>query len=607
MTNIIRLLPDTIANQIAAGEVIQRPSSVIKELVENAVDAHASEIEVDIKDSGKTLIMVTDNGMGMNETDARMSLERHATSKISVADDLFAIRTKGFRGEALASICAISHMEMKTKNEKSTLGNLIRINGGEIETQEAISCAKGTQISVKNLFYNVPARRKFLKSDNVEMRHIIDQFERVALAHPEIKFTLRHNGNYLFQLNEGNLRQRLVGVFGKKYNDKLVPVDQETLVVNISGFVLKPEAAKRTRGEQFFFVNNRFIKSPYLHQMVLQAYEELLPKGFHPGYFLYLEVDPSTIDINIHPTKTEVKFEDERTIGMILRSSVKQAIGMFNISPTIDFDLEVSFNSPPPPAGKIFTEPKISVNPQFNPFHSENNFSSSPSKKDISGLQSMYEGLSEQLPAQEKVIQSGQLAGDLPEGSNQIVKKQAFQIRNKYIVTSISSGIIIINQTRAHQRILFDQFIHQIENGQGSSQQLLFPENITFSAGQSELLISILPHLTQIGFDIEPFGPQNFIVRGMPSLSSSGDPKTLIEGVLYGFESNMEKPDAHLNEALASALAFKTSIKTGQQLSQEEINALVDELFSSENPMTLPNGKSIFHKISIDEIEDLFN
>jgi DNA mismatch repair protein MutL len=610
MADIIKLLPDTIANQIAAGEVIQRPASVVKELVENAVDAGASEISVVIKDSGKTLIMITDNGKGMTETDARMSLERHATSKISNADDLFAINTKGFRGEALASISAISHLEIKTKIEDIDLGTILQINGGKMELQEPTSCLKGTQISVKNLFYNVPARRKFLKSDNVEMRHIIDQFERVAIAHPNIKFSLSHNHSDVFLLPAGNMRQRLVGVFGRKYNEKLVPVEQETPLVNISGFVLKPESAKKTRGEQFFFVNDRFIKSPFLHHMVLQAYDELLPKGYHPGYFIFLEVEPSFIDINIHPTKTEIKFEDERSIGMLMRSAVKQAIGLFNVSPTIDFNPETIFSTSALPKGKILTEPKITVNQGFNPFHEDNSFEQKPNAKEISGLQSMYENLDQtvnQKSESEHPVQQHQLAANIPQNSAHLSSIKAFQVKNKYIFTSIKSGVIIINQTRAHQRVLNDQLMDQMENGQGGSQQLLFPENVTFNSSQTELLKELMPNMKKLGFDIEPFGANSFIVRGLPTISSNDDPKQLIEGTLYGYESHMEKAGTVQNEALIGALAFKAAIKTGQSLSAEEVNRLVDELFATSNPMTLHDGRQIFHQLAFDEIEKLFN
>jgi DNA mismatch repair protein MutL len=608
MADIIKLLPDTIANQIAAGEVIQRPASVIKELVENAVDADATDISVVIKDSGKTLILVTDNGKGMNETDARMSLERHATSKIASADDLFAIQTKGFRGEAMASIAAISHMEIKTYSEECELGTIIKINGGQIETQEPNACPKGTQIAVKNLFYNVPARRKFLKSDNVEMRHIIDQFERVAIAHPNIKFSLSHNNSDVFMLTAGNMRQRLIGVFGRKYNEKLVPVEQETPLVNISGFVLKPEAAKKTRGEQFFFVNNRYIKSGFLHQMVLQAYDELIPKGYHPGYFIFLEVSPSFIDINIHPTKTEIKFEDERSIGMLMRSAVKQSIGMFNVSPTIDFNPETSFTSTPIPKGKILSEPKISVNERFNPFHTENNFATKPDTQQIQSLQSLYADIeSASQSATIETIESSQLHVNIPEQELSFTGIKAFQVKNKYIFTSIKSGAIIINQTRAHQRVLYDQITDQLENGQGSSQQLLFPENVTLNSSQSSLLNEIMPIMKKIGFDLEPFGNNTFIVRGLPTISASEDPKQLIEGTLYGYESHIENADTHQNEALAGALAFKAAIKTGQVLNQEEITRLIDELFASSNPQTLPDGRQIFHQLTIDEIEKLFN
>tara|TARA_R110002050_G_scaffold80768_1_gene172704 strand:- start:6801 stop:8621 length:1821 start_codon:yes stop_codon:yes gene_type:complete len=606
MADIIKLLPDTIANQIAAGEVIQRPASVIKELVENAVDAGASEIAVVIKDSGKTLIMVTDNGKGMNETDARMSLERHATSKIKSADDLFAISTKGFRGEALASISAISHMELKTKPEEAVLGTLLQINGGEIEVQEPHACATGTQIAVKNLFFNVPARRKFLKSDNVEMRHIIDQFERVAIAHPSIKFTLSHNNNDIFLLPAGNMRQRLVGVFGRKYNEKLVPVNQDTPLVNISGFVLKPEAAKKSRGEQFFFVNNRFIKSSFLHHMVLQAYDELLPKGFHPGYFIFLEVAPSFIDINIHPTKTEIKFEDERSIGMLMRSAVKQSIGMFNVSPTIDFNPETIFATSSAPKNKIFTEPKISTNQNFNPFQQTNHFKQNPSSAQVQNLQEMYEGI-EAVTQQSDFNAPQQTEATLPDSSANFGAVKSFQVRNKYIFTSIKSGAIIINQTRAHQRVLYDRLTKELELGQGSSQQLLFPENVTFTSSLSELLNELMPNMKKIGFDIETFGANSYIVRGLPTVSASDDPKQLIEGTLYGYESHMEKAGTVQNEALIGALAFKAAIKTGQSLNNEEISELIDSLFASANPKTLPDGRQIFHQLAFDEIEKLFN
>ncbi|MGB0805534.1 MAG: DNA mismatch repair endonuclease MutL [Salibacteraceae bacterium] len=606
MADIIKLLPDTIANQIAAGEVIQRPASVIKELVENAVDADATVISVDVKDSGKTLIMVTDNGKGMNETDARMSLERHATSKISSAEDLFAICTKGFRGEALASISAISHLSIKTKSDETELGTLIEINGGKIETQEPNACPRGTQIAVKNLFYNVPARRKFLKSDNVEMRHIIDQFERVAIAHPAIKFTLTHNGSEVFILPEGNMRQRLIGVFGRKYNEKLVPLEQETPLVNISGFVLKPEAAKKTRGEQFFFVNDRFIKSPYLHKMVIQAYDELLPKGFHPGYFIFLHVDPSFIDINIHPTKTEIKFEDERSVGMLMRSAVKQSIGMFNVSPTIDFNPETSFAPTAIPKDKVFREPKISVNQDFNPFNTKNDFAEKPSSMEIQSLQNMYEEL-DTISQSANFETDAQLEAPIPEEKSTFKPVSAFQVKNKFIFTSIKSGAIIINQTRAHQRVLFDRLMDQLENDKGTSQQLLFPENVTFTSSQTELLNELLPNMTTLGFDIEPFGNNTFIVRGLPSISASQDPKQLIEGTLFGYESHMENPETAQAEALIGALAFKTAIKTGQSLRPEEIMELIDELFASPNPLSLPDGRKIFHQLGLDDIEKLFN
>ncbi len=594
MSDVIKLLPDTIANQIAAGEVIQRPASVVKELLENAIDAGSTEIRLDVKDAGKTLVMVTDNGRGMSETDARMSIERHATSKISSADDLFAIRTMGFRGEALASIAAIAQMEIKTKTEDASLGTKLVIKGGKVEEQLPEQSATGTQIAVKNLFFNVPARRKFLKSDNVELRHIIDEFERVALANPDIKFVFHHNGTELFNLPKSRLKQRIIGIFGKKYDEKLVPLKQETTVVNISGFVLKPDSARKTRGEQFFFVNGRFIKSAYLHMMVARAYEELIPQGYYPGYFIYLELDPGFIDINIHPTKTEIKFEDERTVGMLLNSSVKQAIGMHNVAPTLDFDQETSFNVPPLPSGSVPKPPQISYKEGFNPFETGRE---KPTEKHWEAIETFYSDAKSAPPE---------------SGSDSIFDEekravQAMQVKRKYILSSINSGLIVIHQSRAHQRILFDEILEGMSRSEGTSQQLLFPETVNLTPADMLLVKELADDLRLMGFDFSEFGKTTVVIRGIPPVASGTEGSRLLAEVLESFRAFSAIDNLGQSQKLALSLAFKSAVKTGKALSEEEMLDLIDRLFSCENPATLPDGRKIYYTLSLDELNNRFN
>ena len=507
MSDIIQLLPDHVANQIAAGEVVQRPASAVKELLENAVDAGSTKIDLIIKDAGKTLIQVVDNGCGMTETDARMSFERHATSKIKNADDLFAIKTKGFRGEALASMAAIAHVELKTKIVDIDLGSQIIIEGSEIISQEPVSCNNGTSLSIKNLFYNVPARRNFLKSNGVETRHIIDEFERVALTHPDIHFTMNHNGNEVFNLASSGLRQRVVNVLGKKYNDRLVPIEEYTNILNVTGYIVKPEFSKRTRGEQFFFVNNRFIKSTYLNHSVTSAFRELIAKDQFPSYFIYLEVEPNTIDINIHPTKTEIKFEDEKSIYAIIHSAVKNSLGKYNIAPSLDFTQETSFNVPPLKEGQTIVQPVIKVNPGFNPFETNKESSINSFKKKNISQQQLTANLDFLDQNKSQNLKNADINSDntgLERNWSGLVDAEkevkTYQLHRKFILTQTGSGLLIINQQRAHQQILFEQFIFELNRNTAETQKLMFPKTIELKNTDFELIREVLNEIKHIGF-----------------------------------------------------------------------------------------------------------
>lgn len=633
MADIIQLLPDTIANQIAAGEVIQRPSSVVKELLENSVDAGSSEINLIVKDAGKTLIQIIDNGCGMSETDARMCLERHATSKIREANDLFSIRTMGFRGEAMASIASIAHLELKSKLTGSELGTKITVEAGEVVDQEPCQVKEGTSIAVKNLFFNIPARRKFLKSNAVEIRHIIDEFERVALAHPDIKMTFHHNDNELFHVERGSFRQRIVGLFGKKYNEKLAPIEQETNLVNISGFICKPEGAKKTRGEQFFFVNKRFIKSHYLNHAIQEAMKELLPQGYYPGYYIMLEVSPDFIDVNIHPTKTEIKFEDEKAIYSIINSSVKQSMGQYNISPTLDFEQESSFDVPPISPGTTIQMPQIKVNQSFNPFDEEKK-KSTPSfrpsmtpqdKNNKENWESLYKSstptwnpsdFETEIEDEEEDDAEFDFGGksetqNVPSNINtdkidQSSEKLTIQLHTKYILSHIKSGFMVIHQSRAHERILYEQYIVALANNNGGSQQQLFPQTVEFNTVDAELIRELKPELQSTGFDIEDFGNNSFVIQGLPAYATDGNPKELLEGIIEHFKNNLIKLKLSKQEAFARSMARKTAIRQGKKLEQAEMTALIDELFACENPYTTPSGKNIIITLTLDELDKRF-
>lgn len=608
--NIIKLLPDHVANQIAAGEVIQRPGSVVKELLENAIDAGATEITLNVKDAGKSLIQIIDNGVGMTETDARMSLERHATSKINEANDLFSIKTFGFRGEAMASIAAVSHLEIKTKPHNEELGTHLIIEGSRVTKQEPCSTPSGTSMSIKNLFYNIPARRKFLKSDNAEFRNIIDEFQRVAIPNFQIGFKFYNNDSELFHLPSGTFRQRLVGVFGKTINQKLVPVEETTNLADITGFVGKPEAAKKTRGEQFLFVNNRYIKSNYFHHAITMAYEKLIPEGYNPSYFLNFKIDPKVIDVNIHPTKTEVKFEAEKDIFVILRTTIKKSLGQYNLVPSLDFTSDVQFSAPPKNADEI-NQPGVFVNPEFNPFK-ENQNNSSRKSSSISGWETIFPKSEEinQFSFESEIFnQQPTTVSSKINVENEVAaedRKGFFQIHNKYILSSINSGLMVIHQQRAHERILFEKFLQALDNRQGYSQKQLFPVTVDFSSYDTNIIKELSEDLKMLGFDIEEFGKNTFVINGMPTEAQNADPKPLLENLVEQYKINRDKLTLDKRQNLAVSLARNTSIKVGRKLSTEEMANLIDELFACELPYHTPSGKPIVNSISIDELEKRF-
>ncbi|TXB65353.1 DNA mismatch repair endonuclease MutL [Vicingus serpentipes] len=619
MSDIIHLLPDSVANQIAAGEVIQRPASAVKELLENAIDAGSDTITLVIKDAGKALIQVIDNGSGMSETDARLSFERHATSKISCADDLFNLNTKGFRGEALASIAAIAQVELKTKKEGLDLGSKILIEGSEVKEQEPCSAPKGTSFSIKNLFFNVPARRNFLKSNPIEIKHIIDEFQRVALAHPNIAFSMYNAENEVFNLKKGSFRQRIVGVFGEKYNQKLVPVAESTDIVTIDGFVSKPEFAKKTRGEQYFFVNDRFIKNAYLNHAVQNAYDQLLSKDQFPSYFINLKIDPSKIDINIHPTKTEIKFEDERSIYAIIRTSVKQALGKYNISPTLDFEQETSFDIPLSKRMDTIKAPTIKVNPNYNPFSTDVSSSNKSSnngairaaaKQESKNWESLYDNFEKSTTEiiehqpQENVEQQV-ISSNWDEETER--NRTLLQLHKKYIFTQLKSGYLIIDQQRAHERVLYEKFNTQLKTKKSSSQQLLFPETIEFTSADGELLNEIKPEISALGFVMDKVGRSSFVISGIPSEIKEQNIKQTIEKLLEQFKLNNSELKLDKKENLATSLARSASIKAGQYLNIEEMNNLVDNLFACEMPYSLPNGKPTIISLNLDDLNKQFN
>ncbi|MCI0920348.1 DNA mismatch repair endonuclease MutL [Sphingobacterium rhinopitheci] len=623
MSDIIQLLPDSVANQIAAGEVVQRPASAVKELIENAIDAGADRIKLILKDAGKTLIQVIDNGCGMSVTDARICFERHATSKIRKAEDLFAIRTMGFRGEAMASIAAIAQVELKTKRVEDELGTVVQIEGSKVINQFPEALANGTSISVKNLFYNIPARRNFLKSNSVEMRHIIEEFQRIALAYPNIFLSMHSDNNELFHLSAGSLKQRIVHLFGNNYNQKLVPVEEETTIINIQGFVGKPEYAKKTRGEQFFFVNKRFIRDHYLNHAVMNAYEEILAGETFPLYVLFIDIDPAKIDINVHPTKTEIKYEDDKSIYAILRSAVKRSLGRYNITPSLDFDQETSFSDMI--SSKPLEEiqfPTITFNPNFNPFevdgegNSINKYKSGDSyARGIDrkiGIPENWDSLY-QIAEQEEAVQLPLLPVEEIEADDDIKatvaesRKLFFQIHNQYIVSQIHSGLMLIDQQAAHERILFEQYKAHLDDNKGSSQQSLFPSTIELSSADFELMNDLLPELRSLGFQLRPFGKTTYVIEGIPAdLGNNVNETKVVEQLLEDFKNNKAELKLDKRDNLARSLAKSSAIKTGTPLDNDSMSDLIDRLFACESPNISIYGKPTIITITLQELMDKF-
>ncbi len=604
MPDIIQLLPDSIANQIAAGEVVQRPASAVKELMENSIDAGAKTIKLIIKEAGKTLLQVIDDGIGMSETDARLSLERHATSKIRKAEDLFELYTMGFRGEALASIAAVAQVELKTRPADQELGTCIVVEGSDIKKQEPVACEKGTSISVKNLFYNIPARRNFLKSNPVELKHIIDEFQRLALAHPEITFSFIQNDEQIYDLPATKLSQRVVSLFGKSYKEQLATCQEETDTVKVTGYVGKPDFARKTRGEQFLFVNRRFIRSNYLNHAVMNAFEGLIVENSFPFYVLFIEIDPKHIDVNVHPTKTEIKFDDERAVYAVVRAAVRQAIGSHNLTPAIDFNADVNFIT------------KLNnANSQSKQVYFEERFSTALHRSNSENWEKLYES-----PEVKPVVVKQQDEIEIPavqtlrfeSAINQTTpatateEKALFQLHARYVVKQVRSGMMIIDQQAAHERILFEKFLNQLKNKSGQSQQSLFPQAITFSAADFALALEMQQEIEALGFRFDVFGKNTLVVNGVPANVQTGNEKELFEGLIEQFKVNQSELALPLQENLARALARRASIKTGQPLVREEMQALVDSLFACSTSNYSPDGKPTFFIFELNKIESYF-
>ncbi|MEB3799856.1 DNA mismatch repair endonuclease MutL [Flavobacterium columnare] len=624
MSSIIQLLPDHVANQIAAGEVVQRPASVVKELVENAIDAGSTDIKLICKDAGKTLIQVIDNGKGMSVTDARLCFERHATSKIRKAEDLFDLHTKGFRGEALASIAAIAHVELKTKQDQEELGTHLIIEGSKFVSQEPSVLPKGTSFAIKNLFFNIPARRNFLKSDTVELRHIIDDFQRVALAHENIHFTFYHNGSEVFNLPQSNLRQRIVNIFAGKTNEKLVPVTEDTEIVRLKGFIGKPEFAKKNRGEQFFFVNDRFIKSGYLHHAIMAAYEGLLKEGMQPSYFLYLDVPPHTIDINIHPTKTEIKFDDEQALYAIIRSAVKHSLGQFNVAPILDFDRDANLDTPYSYVGKDAEMPTIQVDATFNPFAEEapapkkestglGSFSSGSSlnyqpKKESQSWESLYVGLKDAFEPEEIHFESESVTGSLFNDTEiEKVKSITYQLQKKYIISPIKSGMLIVDQQRAHQRILYEQLLKNITVQQANSQQLLFPLTLYFSGIEMALFLELKASLENAGFIFESAASGSVVISGIPVTMLESEVARVLEQLIADLQEEIPDSSFSQMDSMAKSMARSLAVKTGTFLTELEQENIVNNLFACKEQSVSPFNRPTFITLSVEDIDKKFS
>jgi DNA mismatch repair protein MutL len=607
MPDVIRLLPDSIANQIAAGEVIQRPSSAVKELMENAIDAGATTIHLIIKDAGRALVQVIDDGAGMSPTDARMAYERHATSKIQQIDDLFSLKTMGFRGEALASIAAVAQVELRTRRADDEVGTLLRVEGSKILVQEPCSAPQGTSISMKNLFFNVPARRQFLKSNPVETRHILDEFTRIAMAYPRIAFTLKNNGVEIFHLRSGNFRQRVVGIFGKNYNEKLVPVEERTDYISVYGLIGKPEIAKKTRGEQFFFVNGRFVRSNFFNHAVTSAYHQLISDKSFPFYAIFIDIDPGRIDINVHPTKQEVKFDDERSVYAIVSAATKRGLGKYSVTPTIDFEQEASF--------KDFAGGSASSPPPRQPSEGHSYGGHYTPSSRLSSTPGEWEQLYKVSPGPEAnflTITSNwatPASGSYQTGGLEIDKEETspVQVHQRYILSQIKSGVMVVDQQKAHERILYERYLTALSQQPVASQQTLFPQTIQLHAADAAILEEIQPELRALGFDIQSLGHHSFVIHGIPADFQAGDEKVLVEEVLEQYKNSegTEAPERRLR--VARSLAIRSAIKPGKLLSVKEMKSLIDELFACEQPHLSPSGKNTLVTFSLEELEKRFS
>jgi DNA mismatch repair protein MutL len=591
---MIELLPENVANQIAAGEVIQRPSSAVKELLENAVDARSTKIQLIVKDAGKSLVQVIDNGFGMNASDAEKCFKKHATSKIKSADDLFNISSKGFRGEALSSIAAIAHVELKTRTPEDDIGTQVIMEGNKLVKKETIACPIGTSFAMKNLFFNVPARRNFLKSDNVETKHIIDEFQRVAMAHHDIHFTMHHNEHLLFDLPSANRKQRILSIFGKKYNERLVPIEETTSISKIHGFVVKPEFAKRTRGEQFIFVNNRFIKNSSINHAINVSFKDLISKEHFPSYFLFIEVPTNTIDVNIHPTKTEIKFEDERAIYTMIKSCVRNSLGKYNVAPTLDFETESSFNLPPIEQGKTITPPSIKVNPNYNPFHKE---TKGYVEENLDLIQQNF---------QKEFDHSNQNNYAEDFSSFGSVSSQHFlSYKNRYVVTTQENGLLLIDLFRAHQQIKFEELKANYSNVNIITQKLLHPLEVDLSSGDIQLCVELKEEFLKLGVEIDQFGKDSVVIHSFPTTSTSIDARAFIESCLESFKhenTHFEHPYEKIAWGIAESYAYSRLNK----LKNEEINHLMESLFSLASPKFNVKGLPILSEIDENEISKMF-
>lgn len=632
MSDVIRLLPDSVANQIAAGEVIQRPASVVKELVENAIDAGAKHIDVLVTDAGKTCIQVIDDGKGMSETDARLAFERHATSKIRKATDLFALHTMGFRGEALASIAAVAQVELRTAMDGGELGTLIRISGSKVEGQEAVACARGSNFSIKNLFFNIPARRKFMKSNQTELSNVLTEFERIALVNPEVSFTLSHNGTEMLNLPAISLRQRIMGVFGNKLNKDLLSLDINTSMVQIHGFIGKPETARKKGARQFFFVNGRYMRHPYFHKAVADAYENLIPVGEQMSYFIYFTVDPSNIDVNIHPTKTEIKFDNEQAIWQILSAAVKETLGRFNAVPSIDFDTEGMPDIPAydgTPTDSSSVPPATSFDPSYNPFNVSSappsSYSSASYERKTPTWQPLFQGLDKKAdqpwnlaaqpdqggewelpPEEESPTAEPTLYDGHPEAAVQEKVPLHYQYKGSYIITSVKSGLMIINQQRAHIRVLYERYMKQLASHQNVSQRMLFPDMVHFSPAEVPVLEEIMEDLKYLGFELSDLGGGSYAINGVPAGIDGLNPEQLVSDLVHSAADKGSKVKEEVQGVLALSLAKAAAIVPGQLLSNEEMNNLVDELLAISTPNYTPDGKTVLSILKEEDIEKMF-